>query len=135
MSIFYIFFFILLNFLTYKLIKHNSKLISQVTFSFIFFILISLSIPIYKFFYIKSQMINGFTFFVLLSFTFLITVINLFHDFSSKRFKQRLKSDTVLSGFSNQFTNVFDYTLIITLIVTLFQLFIIWKKIEFSNNV
>lgn len=133
MSIFYTFFFILLNFITYKLIKHNTKIIFQITFLFIFFILITLSIPIYKLFYIESQMINGFTFFVLLSFTFLITVINLFHHFSSKRFQKRLKNDTALYGFSNQFTNIFDYTLITTLIVTLLQLFIIWGKIEFSN--
>jgi len=133
MIIFYTFFFTFLNFFVYKLIKYNSKLSFQITFIFIFFVLITLSIKIYKVFYTKSQMMNGFTFFVLLTFSFLICIINLFNTFQIKNFKRRLKNNENLSSFSNQFIETTDYILIITIIVTLIQLFIIWSKTEFSN--
>jgi hypothetical protein len=73
---------------------------------------------------------NGFTFFVLLTFTFLIIIINLFQRFMNYRFQERLKNNENLLEFANEFNKNIDYVLIITFLVTFFQLFIIWKNIQ-----
>lgn len=75
-------------------------------------------------------MMNGFTFFVLLTFTFLIIIINLFQRFMNYRFQERLKNNENLLEFANEFNKNIDYVLIITFLVTFFQLFIIWKNIQ-----
>lgn len=75
-------------------------------------------------------MIIGFTFFVLLTFSFLITIINLFQRFMNNRFQERLKNNEVLSEIVNELNSNIDYILVVTLLVTFFQLFVIWSKIE-----
>lgn len=130
MAIYYTVFFIILNFIIYKLIKYNQKLSFHLILIILLFILLTFSIKLYKIFYVESSMMNGFTFFVLLTFTFLITIINLFQRFMNNRFQERLKNNEILSEFVNDLNTNIDYILIVTLLITFLQLFVIWSKIE-----
>jgi len=91
----YSIFFIVLNYLVYRLTRKNDKFKYQFLFVVIFFFSIAIVVKIYNLFYIESFMINGKPFAILLLFSFAIALINLINKFINGSLTSRLEENNI----------------------------------------
>jgi hypothetical protein len=123
----YSIFFIVLNYLVYKLIRKNDEFKSQFLFVIIFFFSIGIVIKIYNFFYVKSFMIHGFPLAILLLFSFSIAIFNLMNKFINTRLNSRLEENN-MSDFIFDDESPMNIISILSVIITFMQILFLFNQ-------
>ena len=119
----FILFFIVLNYIVYRVIQCNKSLKFQWLFIISFFIIINIIVKCYNHFYINKG-IDGFGFFILLLFSFCLPILNLINRNNRGILKSRLNKNSSILNFNLMFTKI-NFIMILTLIVTLFQIYML----------
>jgi hypothetical protein len=121
MILLYSIFFIVLNYLVYKLIRKNDEFRHQFLLVIIFFFSIAIVVKIYNFFYVKSFMIHGFPLAILLLFSFGIAIFNLMNKFINTRLNSRLEENN-MSDFIFDDESPMNVISVLSVIITFMQI-------------
>lgn len=123
--------FIIINYFV-LIVSQNTKRITNIILWILFsFLIIAIIGKTYDFIYIKNTMINKKTFVIMLVFSWAIMPLSLINNHNNTRINERLNKKEI-STFLD-ISGIPIYPIVLTILVTLFQLIIIWNKVQFHQ--
>ena len=109
--------------------KSTTNTIFWILFSFLMIVIIGKT---YDIVYIKSIMMNKKSFIIMLVFSWAIMPLSLINSYNNKTINERLNKKEIPTFFDSSSIPV--YVIALTLLITLFQLIIIWNKVQFPSD-
>ena len=124
--------FIIINYFAI-IVSQNTKSTTNTIFWILFsFLMIVIIGKTYDIVYIKSIMMNKKSFIIMLVFSWAIMPLSLINSYNNKTINERLNKKEVPTFFDSSSIPV--YVIALTLLITLFQLIIIWNKVQFPSD-
>jgi len=124
--------FIIINYFAI-IVSQNTKSTTNTIFWILFsFLMIVIIGKTYDIVYIKSIMMNKKTFIIMLVFSWAIMPLSLINSYDNKTINERLNKKEIPTFFDSSSIPV--YVIALTLLITLFQLIIIWNKVQFPSD-
>ena len=124
--------FIIINYFAI-IVSQNTKSTTNTIFWILFsFLMIVIIGKTYDVVYIKSIMMNKKSFIIMLVFSWAIMPLSLINSYNNKTINERLNKKEIPTFLFSSSIPV--YVIALTLLITLFQLIIIWNKVQFPSD-